>query len=694
MRNIIKLALVGLLSVSTIAVAAESSPEALRIGYQKGSIGMVLAKSHQLLEKRYPQSKISWVEFPAGPQMLEALNVGSIDLGSTGDIPPIFAQAAGADLVYVGVEPPKPKAEVILVAENSPIKTVADLKGHKVAFQKGSSSHNLLLRALRQAGLKFTDIQPTYLTPADARAAFQQGNVDAWAIWDPYYSAALLQCGVRVLKDGTDLNQTGSFYLAARPYAEKNGAFIQGVLATFSEADALTRSQREQSIALLAKTMGLPAPVIASYLDHRPPTTIKPVNAEVAALQQQTADLFYENRLVPKKVDIRQRIGRKTIMSLNMFWFLPTHGDGHYLGTEEGSRPVDHGYLQQIAQAADRLGYTGVLIPTGRSCEDAWLVAASMIPVTQRLKFLVALRPSVTSPTVAARQAATLDRLSNGRALFNLVTGSDPQELAGDGVFLDHSERYEASAEFTQVWRRLLLGETVNFNGKHIHVRGAKLLFPPIQQPYPPLYFGGSSDVAQELAAEQVDLYLTWGEPPELVKEKIEQVRAKAAAHGRKIRFGIRLHVIVRETNDEAWQAAERLISHLDDETIAKAQAAFARTDSVGQQRMAALHNGKRDNLEISPNLWAGVGLVRGGAGTALVGDGPTVAARINEYAALGIDSFVLSGYPHLEEAYRVGELLFPHLDVAIPEIPQPQPLNPQGEAVANDFIPRKVAQS
>jgi len=291
MRNIIKLALAGLLSVSTFAVAAESSPEALRIGYQKGSIGMVLAKSHQLLEKRYPESKISWVEFPAGPQMLEALNVGSIDLGSTGDIPPIFAQAAGADLVYVGVEPPKPKAEVILVAENSPIKTVADLKGHKVAFQKGSSSHNLLLRALRQAGLKFTDIQPTYLTPADARAAFQQGNVDAWAIWDPYYSAALLQGGVRVLKDG---------------------AFIQGVLATFSEADALTRSQREQSIALLAKTMGLPAPVIASYLDHRPPTTIKPVNAEVAALQQQTADLFYENRLVPKKVDIRQRIWQPT----------------------------------------------------------------------------------------------------------------------------------------------------------------------------------------------------------------------------------------------------------------------------------------------------------------------------------------------------------------------------------------------
>ncbi|MFB0709746.1 alkanesulfonate monooxygenase [Buttiauxella noackiae ATCC 51607] len=381
-------------------------------------------------------------------------------------------------------------------------------------------------------------------------------------------------------------------------------------------------------------------------------------------------------------------------MSLNLFWFLPTHGDGHYLGSNDAARPVDHGYLQQIAQAADRLGFTGVLIPTGRSCEDAWLVAASMIPVTQRLKFLVALRPSVTSPTVAARQAATLDRLSNGRALFNLVTGSDPEELAADGVFLNHQERYEASAEFTHIWRRLLEGETVDHEGKHIQVKGAKLLFPPVQQPRPPLYFGGSSDVAQDLAAEQVDLYLTWGEPPHLVKEKIEQVRAKAAAHGRTVRFGIRLHVIVRETNEEAWDAANRLISQLDDETIAKAQAAFARTDSVGQHRMAALHGGKRDNLEISPNLWAGVGLVRGGAGTALVGDGPTVAERINEYAALGIDSFILSGYPHLEEAYRVGELLFPHLDVAIPQIPQPRLVHERGEVVANDFIPRKVAQS
>ncbi|WP_350312418.1 FMNH2-dependent alkanesulfonate monooxygenase [Dickeya fangzhongdai] len=382
-------------------------------------------------------------------------------------------------------------------------------------------------------------------------------------------------------------------------------------------------------------------------------------------------------------------------MSLNMFWFLPTHGDGHYFGKGARARSVDYGYLQQIAQAADRLGFGGVLIPTGRSCEDSWLVAASLISVTQRLRFLVALRPGIVSPTLAARQAATLDRLSNGRALFNLVTGGDPDELAAEGLFLDHAARYEASAEFTRIWRRVLAGESVDYDGKHIQVKGARLHYPPVQQPHPPLYFGGSSDAALDLAAEQVDLYLTWGEPPAQVKEKLDRVRAKAAAQGRSVRFGIRLHVIVRETSQEAWQVAERLISRLDDDTIAQAQASLKRFDSVGQQRMAALHGGRRDHLEISPNLWAGIGLVRGGAGTALVGDPQTVAQRIQEYADLGIDTFVLSGYPHLEEAYHVAELLFPHLDVAIPDIPQPRSLGATGEIVGNEFVPLlKAAQS
>ena len=382
-------------------------------------------------------------------------------------------------------------------------------------------------------------------------------------------------------------------------------------------------------------------------------------------------------------------------MSLNIFWFLPTHGDGKYLGTSFGARAVDHSYLTQVAQAADRLGFGGVLIPTGRSCEDSWLVAASLIPVTQNLKFLVALRPGIISPTVAARQAATLDRLSNGRALFNLVTGGDPDELAGDGLDLSHEQRYEASVEFTRIWRRVLEGETVDYPGQHIRVKGAKLLYPPIQQPRPPLYFGGSSEAAQDLAAEQVEFYLTWGEPPAAVAEKIAAVRDKAAKLGRKVRFGIRLHVIVRETNEAAWAAANELIRFLDQETIDRAQQSLARFDSVGQQRMAALHGGNKDNLEVSPNLWAGVGLVRGGAGTALVGDGPTVAERVKEYAALGIETFIFSGYPHLEESYRVAELLFPHLDIAAPERPESRGyVSPFGEMISSDIVPKAVAQS
>ncbi|CCP02777.1 Aliphatic sulfonate ABC transporter, substrate-binding protein precursor [Erwinia amylovora Ea644] len=307
-KVITRVLLTGLLAAGLATAATADAPKQIRIGYQKGSVSMVLAKSHRLLEKRFPDTQIKWVEFPAGPQMLEALNVNSIDLGSTGDIPPIFAQAAGADLLYVGAEPPKPLAEVILVAENSPIKTVAELKGHKIAFQKGSSSHNLLLRALREAGLSFNDITPAFLTPADARAAFQQGDVDAWTIWDPYYSAAIQQGRARVLKDGSTLDLTGSFYLATRPFTQKNGLFLQQVLDTFSQADALTRSQREQSVKLLATAMGLPENVIASYLDHRPDSTISLVSEKTARAQQHTADLFYASHLMPVKVDISSRI--------------------------------------------------------------------------------------------------------------------------------------------------------------------------------------------------------------------------------------------------------------------------------------------------------------------------------------------------------------------------------------------------
>ncbi|QEI09099.1 FMNH2-dependent alkanesulfonate monooxygenase [Pigmentiphaga aceris] len=376
---------------------------------------------------------------------------------------------------------------------------------------------------------------------------------------------------------------------------------------------------------------------------------------------------------------------------MNILWFLPTHGDGRYLGTSHGARPVSLSYLRQVAQAADSLGYYGVLIPTGRSCEDSWVVASALAPLTERLRYLVAIRPGIISPTVSARMAATLDRLSGGRLLINVVTGGDPDENRGDGLHLDHSERYEAASEFLKIWRRVLQGEAVDFDGKHLKVENAKALYPPVQKPYPPLYFGGSSDEAHALAAEQVDVYLSWGEPPEAVGRKIADVRARAAALGRTVKFGVRLHVIVRDTNEQAWAAAAELIEHVSDDTIASAQASFARFDSVGQRRMAALHGGRRDQLEIYPNLWAGVGLVRGGAGTALVGDPQTVAARIREYADLGIDNFIFSGYPHLEEAYRFAELVFPLLPEPYASLARGGTTNitgPFGEMIANDVLP------
>ncbi|MBY8604166.1 FMNH2-dependent alkanesulfonate monooxygenase [Burkholderia arboris] len=385
---------------------------------------------------------------------------------------------------------------------------------------------------------------------------------------------------------------------------------------------------------------------------------------------------------------------------MNVFWFIPTHGDSRYLGTAEGARAADYDYFKQVAVAADTLGYDGVLLPTGRSCEDAWVVASSLIPATQRLKFLVAVRPGIASPGLAARMAATFDRLSGGRLLINVVTGGDAAELEGDGLFADHDTRYEITDDFLNIWRGLLAASHDNggfdYIGKHLQSKGGKALYPPVQRPHPPLWFGGSSPAAHAIAADHIDTYLTWGEPPEAVAKKIADIRARAEARGRKIKFGIRMHVIVRETEDEAWRDAERLISRLDDDTIARAQQAFANMDSEGQRRMAALHGGKRggrDALEVYPNLWAGVGLVRGGAGTALVGNPEQVAERMREYADLGIETFILSGYPHLEESYRFAELVFPLIKGKGAEKATGPLSGPFGEIVGNSYLP-KASQS
>ncbi|KZM54303.1 FMNH2-dependent alkanesulfonate monooxygenase [Aeribacillus pallidus] len=349
---------------------------------------------------------------------------------------------------------------------------------------------------------------------------------------------------------------------------------------------------------------------------------------------------------------------------MEIFWFIPTNGDFRQLNHQEGSRPATYNYCRQIAQAVDDLGYSGVLIPTGKTCEEGFIVASTLAPVTKNLKYLVAVRPGLMSPSFAARMSATLDRFSDGRLLINVVAGGDPVELAGEGVFLDHDERYELTDEFLTIWRQLFTEEEVDLEGDYLQIRGGQLPYPTVQKPYPPLYFGGSSPAAMKVAAKHIDVYLTWGEPPAQVEKKINKMRAYAAAQGRTVKFGIRLHVIVRPTEEEAWEAANKLIEHVDEETIAQALKVFKRMDSEGQRLMTSLHEGDRTRLEVSPNLWAGVGLVRTGAGTALVGDPDTVAARMKEYADLGIETFILSGYPHLEEAYRTAELLFPKLPI------------------------------
>ncbi|MFI9824037.1 LLM class flavin-dependent oxidoreductase [Streptomyces sp. NPDC052013] len=356
-------------------------------------------------------------------------------------------------------------------------------------------------------------------------------------------------------------------------------------------------------------------------------------------------------------------------MSLTFHWFLPTNGDSrHVVGgghgtpaTESGrDRPPTVAYLSQIARAAEDLGFAGALTPTGAWCEDAWLTTAMVSQNTERLKFLVAFRPGFVSPTLAAQMASTFQRQTGGRLLLNVVTGGESHEQRAYGDFLDKDARYRRTGEFLEIVRGLWQGKNVDLEGEHLRVEEAKLARLPA--PVPEVYFGGSSPIAGEVAAKHVDVYLTWGEPPAAVAEKIAWIRGLAAKEGRTLRFGIRLHVITRDTTEQAWAEANRLLEGFDPETVRTVQAGLARSESEGQQRMLALHGGGRDRLEIHPNLWAGIGLVRGGAGTALVGSHEEVAERINEYHSLGIDEFVLSGYPHLEEAYWFGEGVLPRL--------------------------------
>ncbi|MEE4543871.1 LLM class flavin-dependent oxidoreductase [Streptomyces sp. V4-01] len=358
-------------------------------------------------------------------------------------------------------------------------------------------------------------------------------------------------------------------------------------------------------------------------------------------------------------------------MSLQPHWYLPTSGDGRDVVGWAHSRiataapwPTDRAptvdYLADVARAAERLGFASVLTPAGTWCEDPWIVTAALLRETRRLRFIVAQRPDAVTPTLAAQMAATFQRVSGGRLMLNVVTGSDDEEQRRYGDWLDHDARYARTAEWLGVLRGAWSGEPFDHDGEHYRVRGATVADAP--DPVPPILLGGSSEPALRTAAAHADLHLSWGEPPAGLAPRLARLREAARAAGRRLAFGVRLHVITRDSSEQAWAEAARLLRGMDPQAIALAQRRAARTSSDGQRRMTALHGGRTDRLEIAPNLWAGFGLLRRHAGTALVGSHHEVADRLAEYHALGVEHVLLSGQPHLEEAHWFGEGVLPLL--------------------------------
>ncbi|MEC5160519.1 MULTISPECIES: sulfonate ABC transporter substrate-binding protein [unclassified Janthinobacterium] len=306
--GLLSAAAAGALAAGLPGAALAQSKPVLRIGYQKYGT-LTLLKGRGTLEKRLAAKgvDVKWTEFPAGPVLLEGLNVGSIDFGTAGEAPPIFAQAAGADLVYVGNEPPSPSSEAIVVPKDSKIRTLADLKGKRVALNKGSNVHFLLLKALEKAGVGYREIETVFLPPADARAAFERGSVDAWAIWDPFLAAAEKQLGARVLADGKGLVSNHQFYLAARSYAEKNQEIIRIVIDELAKVDEWGRVNQKEVAAVLALQTGLD-PAILELAAARYAYGVKSVTPDVVAQQQKVADAFSALKLIPKPINVKDAL--------------------------------------------------------------------------------------------------------------------------------------------------------------------------------------------------------------------------------------------------------------------------------------------------------------------------------------------------------------------------------------------------
>ncbi len=300
------LALAGSAAGAAALPVRAGTPE-LRIGYQKSSVNLMVARERRLLEARLPGTPLKWVEFPAGPQILEALAVDSLDFGFTGDTPPVFAQAAGKDIWYAGLEPPKPTSSAILVPADSPIRTLADLKGRRIGFQKGSSAHFLVVRGVEKGGLQWSDITPVYLTPSDGRAAFERGALDAWGIWDPYYAAAEIDGRARVLSTGVGLTSNNSYYLASRALA-RDARTLKALFDSLSEADAWVKGNRTETAHFLSVASGLPLSTTIRFIERRTSGPITRLKESDIADQQRVADAFSKLGLIPKPIRVADAV--------------------------------------------------------------------------------------------------------------------------------------------------------------------------------------------------------------------------------------------------------------------------------------------------------------------------------------------------------------------------------------------------
>jgi sulfonate transport system substrate-binding protein len=293
---------------AAVATIGHTEEKTIHLGFQKYGT-LILLKARGLLEEKLgPKGyTIEWTEFPGGPQLLEGLNVGVVDFGTTGEAPPIFAQAAGAPLVYVGHEPPAPRAEAILVPADSPLKTVADLKGKTVALNKGSNVHYLLVKALENAGLTYGDVTVSFLPPADARAAFEKGAVDAWAIWEPFLAAAEAATGARQLADGTGVVNNHEFYLASRDLVDRDPAAVATILEAIGEVDEWVNANKDKVAAEFSPLIGIPAPILEVAVDRRT-YGVSPITPEVVAQQQAIADVFFGLGLIPTAIKISDAV--------------------------------------------------------------------------------------------------------------------------------------------------------------------------------------------------------------------------------------------------------------------------------------------------------------------------------------------------------------------------------------------------